>query len=171
MAKIDIVCFAAIARNGMIGKDNQMPWHLSSDFARFKRLTMGKPQIMGRKTFESIGRPLPGRTNIIVTRNLEFGFPGCLTATTLEDAIALARADAEAKDIGEICIQGGGEIYRQAIPLADKLYITHVETLVEGDTCFPPIDPAIWLPLEEERLPAGPKDDFATRFVVYGRRL
>ena len=170
MEKIDIVLVAAVAENGVIGRAGDMPWHLGSDFKRFRAITKGKPQIMGRKTFESIGKPLPGRTNIVVSRDPDLTIEGCLTATSLEDALALARKDAVEKGVDEICIQGGGEIYRQAIALADRLRITHVETTLAGDTVFPEIDPALWEIGEEERLPAGEKDDYPTCYRVYERR-
>ncbi|WP_180897211.1 dihydrofolate reductase [Martelella soudanensis] len=170
MNKIDIVLIAAVAENGVIGRAGDMPWHLASDFKRFRAITMGKPQIMGRKTFASIGKPLPGRTNIVVSRDPGLAIEGCLTAATLEDALALAKADAVEKGMDEICIQGGGEIYRQAIHNADRLRITHVETALEGDTTFPEIDPALWKVTEEERLPAGEKDDYPTCYKVYERR-
>ena len=170
MNEIDIVLVAAVAQNGVIGREGDMPWRLASDFRRFRQITMGKPQVMGRKTFASIGKPLPGRTNIIVSRDPELSIEGCLTANSLEDALSLARADASAKGVDEICIQGGGEIYRQAIRLADRLRITHVETELQGDTVFPEIDPDVWVPTEEERVPAGEKDDYPTRYVVYERR-
>lgn len=170
MGKTDIVMIAAVAQNGIIGHAGDMPWRLASDFKRFRKLTMGKPQVMGRKTFASIGKPLPGRTNIVISRDPTLKIEGCLTATSLDQALELARADAEEKGVDEICIQGGGEVYRQAIDRADRLRITHVETVLEGDTVFPEIDPALWVVTEEERLPAGERDDYPTCYRVYERR-
>lgn len=170
MKPVRIVVMAAVADNGVIGNGTAMPWHLGSDFRRFKQLTMGKPQIMGRKTYESIGRPLPGRTNIIVSRDTGFAAPGCLVAATIDEALALAIADAEEKAVDEVYIQGGGEIYRQAIGKADLLRITHVDAQPEGVVRFPEINPEIWQAGEEISLPAGPQDDFATRYVVYVRK-
>ncbi|AMM84332.1 dihydrofolate reductase [Martelella sp. AD-3] len=166
----EIVIMAAVAKNGVIGNGAAMPWHLGSDFRRFKALTMGKPQIMGRKTYQSIGKPLPGRTNIIISRNPDFLAPGCIVVTSLEDAVALARKDAAEKGLDEIYVQGGGEIYRQAMTLADRLRITHVETEADGQTTFPAIDPALWQPESSENLPAGERDDYPTRYVVYARK-
>lgn len=168
--RVDVVVMAAVAENGVIGRDSDMPWHLGSDFRRFKALTMGKPQIMGRKTFNSIGKPLPGRTNIILTRQADFSVEGCLTATTLEQALTLAKGEASQKGLSEIYVQGGGEIYAQAVGIADRLRITHVETSVEGDTRFPEIDEAIWKPVEEEQLGVSEIDDYPTRYVVYEKR-
>lgn len=171
---------AAVSRNGVIGRDGDMPWRLSSDLKRFKALTMGAPVIMGRKTFESIGKPLPGRLNIVVTRNYDWAADGAMRVGSLDAAIDLATAhlesaetdadDPDAPLADEIFVIGGGEIYRQAAGLADMLYITHVEAEIEGDTHFPDIDADIWEPVEEEAVPAGEKDSHPTRFVVYERR-
>ncbi|MFZ2101821.1 MAG: dihydrofolate reductase [Oricola sp.] len=170
----------AVSRNGVIGRDGDMPWRLSSDLKRFKALTMGKPVIMGRKTFESIGKPLPGRLNIVVTRNYDWDTDGAMRVGSLDAAIELATAWLESAEpdpdnpdeplADEIFIIGGGEIYAQAAAFADMLYVTHVEAEVEGDTGFPPIDPDIWDVVEEEDVPAGEKDSFPTRFVTYERR-
>ncbi|MDI6027950.1 dihydrofolate reductase [Corticibacterium sp. UT-5YL-CI-8] len=160
--------YVAIAKNGVIGRDKGLPWKLSTDLKRFKAGTMGKPMVMGRKTFESIGRPLPGRRNIVITRNPEFHADGIETAATLDEA--LRRADA-GSGVDEICIIGGGEIYRQVLPVTDLLYVTHVLADVEGDTFFPAIDPDIWEVIESEDVPAGATDSHATRYNVYQRRL
>lgn len=159
---------AAVARNGVIGADNAMPWRLSSDFRRFKALTLGKPVVMGRKTFASIGRPLPERTNIVVTRDAGFSRDGVLTASSFEEALRLA-GEGLPEDAGEVMVIGGGEIYRLAMPLADRLYVTHVEASPEGDTYFPTIDPTLWRVTSSEIVPAGPKDSAATEFVIYDR--
>jgi dihydrofolate reductase len=163
---IRLSIIAAVAENGVIGAGNAMPWKLSSDLRRFKTLTMGKPVIMGRKTFSSIGKPLPGRPNIVVTRQADF-VPGGVTVAASVDA-ALAAAEAAAGG-DEIMVIGGGEVYRAAIDRADRLYITHVEAVPDGDTHFPPIDPAIWRATTAERLPSGPKDSEASTFVIYER--
>ncbi|MGG6893848.1 MULTISPECIES: dihydrofolate reductase [Rhizobium] len=160
----------AVSRNGIIGRDGDMPWRLSSDLKRFKAMTLGKPVIMGRKTFQSIGRPLPGRPNIIITRDAGFSAEGVTAAHSLDEAIDVASRLAAESDADEICILGGGEIYRQSIVLADRLLVTHVETDVDGDTSFPAIDPALWQVESELAVPAGEKDSYATRFVVYVRR-
>jgi dihydrofolate reductase len=167
-----IAIHAAIAENRVIGKEGGLPWRLSSDLKRFKAGTMGKPIIMGRKTWESFPkRPLPGRLNVVVSRDKTFRAEGAETASSLQDAIALARIRARCtSNADEICVIGGGQIYAQALPLADRLYITHVLAKVDGDTVFPAIDPEIWYLSTAEDFPAGEKDTHATRYAVYERR-
>ncbi|MDL2408834.1 dihydrofolate reductase [Rhizobium calliandrae] len=160
----------AVSRNGIIGRDGDMPWRLSSDLKRFKAMTLGKPVIMGRKTFQSIGKPLPGRPNVVISRDPGFAAEGVETAHSLKEAIDVAGRLAEESGVDEICVIGGGEIYRQAISLADRLSITHVEAEVDGDTSFPAIDPALWQIESELAVPAGEKDNYPTRFVRYFRR-
>jgi len=139
---------------------------------RFKATTMGKPIIVGRKTWESFPkRPLPGRLNIVITRDQRYRAEGAEVVTSVADAVHLARARVRCTPaIDEVCVVGGGEIYRQALPMADRLYITHVMASPDGDTRFPEIDPAIWTELSSESIPAGEKDSHSTRFVVYARR-
>ncbi|MBX6393717.1 MAG: dihydrofolate reductase, partial [Burkholderiales bacterium] len=129
-----ISLLVAVSDNGLIGRDNQLPWHLPADLKRFKRLSLGKPVLMGRKTWESLGRPLPERRNIVITRNRDYRAPGAEVTGSLEEAIRLA-GDAE-----EIMVIGGAEIFRLALPLADRMYYTHVHTVMDGDTFFPPVD-------------------------------
>src|SRR5262245_19310100 len=119
---MQVAIFVAVAENGVIGRDNGLPWRLSSDLRRFKAATMGKPVVMGRKTWESIGKPLPGRANIVVTRDRSFQPDGVETTASFDAALALARARAHEMAADQICIIGGGEIYRQAIGIADRLY-------------------------------------------------
>lgn len=126
-----ISMIAAMADNRIIGKDNQMPWHLPADFAWFKRCTMGKPVVMGRKTYESIGRPLPGRLNIVISRDASLFIEGVTTVTSIEQALEVAA------EVEEVMIIGGGAIYAACLPMANKLYITHIEAEIEGDTQFP----------------------------------
>ncbi|WP_045460613.1 type 3 dihydrofolate reductase [Vibrio hyugaensis] len=126
-----ISMIAAMADNRIIGKDNQMPWHLPADFAWFKRCTMGKPVVMGRKTYDSIGRPLPGRLNIVISRDAALSIEGVTTVTSIEQALEVA-GDSE-----EVMIIGGGAIYAACLAIADKLYVTHIEAEIEGDTQFP----------------------------------
>jgi dihydrofolate reductase len=164
---IRLSIIAAVAENGVIGADNALPWRLSSDLKRFKRLTMGKPIVMGRKTYETIGKPLPGRLNIVISRNPDFAPPGVNVATTLEDAMIIANLAIGPER--EIMVMGGGEIYRAALARAERLYITHVAASPDGDTHFPAIDPDEWRAVSEEPLPVGDKDSFATRFIVYER--
>ena len=161
---------AAVARNGVIGAHNAIPWRLPSDFAFFKRTTMGKPLIMGRKTFESIGKPLPGRINIVVTRQQGYQPDGVLVFSGLAAAMDHARTMAEADGTGEIFIGGGAEIYTEAMPLADRLYITHVDLAPEGETRFPDIDPDVWKAVAEPEVPLTGKDTATFRTVVYERR-
>jgi dihydrofolate reductase len=166
-----VAIYVAVAENGVIGRDNGLPWRLSSDLKRFKAGTMGKPIIMGRKTFESIGKPLPGRLNIVVTRDRAFRAEGAEVAGSLDEAIALAKVRARCMaGADEICVVGGGEIYRQAMPVADRLHVTHVLAQIEGDALFPEIDPAIWRLVGSEDVPAGDRDSHATRYAVYERR-
>jgi dihydrofolate reductase len=167
-----IALFAAVAENGVIGRDNGLPWRLSADMRRFKATTMGKPLVMGRRTWESFPRrPLPGRPNIVVTRDRGFRADGADIVHSLDEALALARARGRCMaGADEICVIGGGQVYTQAMSIADRLYITHVQASPDGDTRFPPIDPAVWKAVSVEEHPAGEKDTHATRFVVYHRR-
>ena len=167
MADPRIALIAAVAENGVIGDRQKLPWRLSSDQRRFRQLTLGKPVVMGRKTFAAIGRALDGRVNIVVSRGGDVA-PGALAAGNLPDALALAARHAGPG--GEVMVIGGGEIYAEAIGRADRLYITHVAAAPDGDTRFPPIDPAVWRPVSREEVPAGAKDSAATTFVVYERR-
>ncbi len=171
MAPVKIVIIVAVSQNGIIGRDGDMPWKLSTDLKRFKALSMGKPLVMGRKTFESVGsKPLPGRPHVIVSRSQSFEMPGVETVGNLEVGIERARAIASETGCEEVCIVGGGEIYRQALPLADVLHVTHVETVVDGDTSFPEIDPVEFDLIEETAVPAGEKDNYPTRYAIYRRR-
>ncbi len=159
----------AVSQNGVIGRDGDLPWRLSSDLKRFKQLTLGKPVIMGRKTYDSIGRPLPGRPNIVITRNGAFSPPGVIVAASLDEALAAGRREAEKLGVDEVCIIGCGDIYRQAIDLADVLHVTEVASTVEGDTHFPEIDPHAFVKAEEEHLAAGEKDSHSMCFVTWRR--
>lgn len=176
----EIVIVVAAALNNVIGRNGDMPWHLSSDLKRFKRLTMGCPVIMGRKTFESIGKPLPGRLNIVVTRDFDWESDGALRVSSLEAAIDLASAHIEAAerdsiDKGEeppelhICVIGGGEIYAQALGRADTVHLTRVLAEVEGDTLFPKLSPDEWKLVSTEHVPAGPADSHETRYETWLR--
>jgi len=168
---MDIAIYVAIAENGVIGREGGLPWRLSTDLKRFKADTMGKPIIMGRKTYEGIGRPLPGRLNIVVTRDKGWRAEGVEVAHSLDEAITLAKVRGRCM-VGaeEACVVGGGEIYAQALPLADRLHVTHVLAQVDGDAHFPPIDPEIWRVVRSQDFPAGEKDSHATRYTVYERR-
>lgn len=159
---------AAVAANGVIGDGAGIPWRLSTDLRRFRSLTMGKPVVMGRKTFDTLKRPLPGRTNIVVSRRAREAPEGVRLHGSLDAALDEA-GDVAGPD-GEIMVMGGGEIYASLLSRADRLYITHVDAAPDGDRRFPEIDPSVWRVVTEEAVPAGPRDDHASRFVVYERR-
>jgi len=157
----------AIDKNGVIGKDDDIPWYLPADLKYFKRRTLNHHIIMGRKTFESIGRPLPKRTNIVVTRNPFFVASNCLVAGSLQEAIDLARNNGE----DEAFIIGGGTIYEQAMPLIDRLYLTEVDTAVEtGEVFFPAVDPAVWFEVSSEAHQPDEKNPHAYTFKVLERK-
>ena len=137
---MDILIVAAIAENGVIGRGNALPWRLKSDMQHFRALTMGKPVIMGRKTYLSIGKPLAGRTTIVVSRDRKFAAPGIVVAPSLDAALAAARGDALRRNAEAIVIAGGADLYAQAMPAATRLVITHVHKRADGDVRFPPID-------------------------------
>ena len=137
-----LIC--AMARNRVIGRNGDLPWQLPADLRHFKSVTMGKPIIMGRKTFESIGRPLPGRKNIVVTRRTNFISDGVLISNNLTAAIALGKAIASEDNVDEIMVIGGGEIYAKALSDADRLYLTEVHADIDGDTFFPALDRGLW---------------------------
>lgn len=165
-----LVFHYAVASNGVIGKDNDMPWHVSSDLKRFKAMTMGKPLIMGRKTFASIGRPLPGRTNIVVTRDPTFAAEGIRVARDIEEALAMAQTIASDDQVDEIAVIGGGTIYNALWGRADRLYVTHIEAEPDGDTFLPSIDAAVWRQICIEDPVQGEKDSAPMRFAIYERR-
>ena len=160
----------AMSRNRVIGRNNALPWHLSEDLKYFKRVTMGKPVIMGRKTWESIGRPLPGRTNIVITRNPEYVVPeGVRVVTSLDAAINLAEKVCLIEGIDEAIVMGGAEIYAQALPRADRLYLTQVHADVHGDAYFPEIDLQHWHELGREDFSASGPNPYDYSFVVLER--
>ncbi len=165
-----IVLVAAVAENGVIGRDGGMPWRLKSDLKHFRALTMGKPVVMGRKTYELIGKPLDGRTNIVLTRDLSLAVPGGALANSLDAALGYACRDAERRGVDEIMVIGGGDVFADTLPLADRLEITHVHTSPPGDSFFPPIDPAIWREVAHKDYPAGPNDDASFAVAAYLRR-
>lgn len=169
MTKPLISLVVAVAQNGIIGNDGDMPWRLSTDLKRFKAVTMGKPVIMGRKTFESIGRPLPGRLNVVISRTIHES-TGVMWATSLNSALEAASKWADENGVKEICIIGGGQIYQSALPLATRLYVTHVLAEPKGDTSFPDISDADWAPTSTENVPAGGEDTVETIYVVYERK-
>lgn len=167
---IGVTIVAAVATNGVIGRGNELVWRLPSDLRHFKALTLGKPVVMGRRTFQSIGRALPGRTNIVVSRDRAFAAEGVETAGDLGTALARARAVAAASGATAVAVIGGGEIYAQAMALADRLEITEVALAPEGDTVFPPIDPASWEETARVAGGRGERDEADFAFVSYRRR-
>ncbi|MEX3958136.1 dihydrofolate reductase [Trinickia sp. EG282A] len=160
-----LTLIVARARNGVIGRDNRLPWHLPEDLAFFKRTTMGAPIVMGRKTHESIGRPLPGRRNIVVTRDASRRFEGCETVTSIRDALELAASGGAA----EAFLIGGTELYKQGIAFADKLIVTEIAADFEGDATFPAPDRAQWREISRESHRKEGADGFDYARVVYRR--
>ncbi|CAH1527638.1 type 3 dihydrofolate reductase [Vibrio rotiferianus] len=154
-----ISMIAAMADNRIIGKDNQMPWHLPADFAWFKRCTMGKPVVMGRKTYESIGRPLPGRLNIVISRDASLTIEGVTTVTSIENALDVVG------EVDEVMIIGGGAIYAACLPMANKLYVTHIEAEIDGDTQFPDWG-SEFKETYSEAYQADEKNAYSMRFTV-----
>ena len=153
----------ATADNNIIGKDNDMPWHLPADLAYFKKVTLGKPIIMGRKTFESIGRPLPGRRNIVISRDESYQAAGIDTVTSVEQALALVN------DVEEIMVIGGGAIYRHCLPAATRLYVTHIKADIDGDTHFPNYEDGSWQKISSELRKSDDKNVYNLDFCVYQR--
>lgn len=168
---IEIVLIAAVAENGVIGSGGTMPWRLKSDMRHFVALTTDKPVVMGRKTYLSLSiKPLPRRTNIVVTRDRDFTAPGIVAVTSLEAALQVARADALRRDTNDIMVIGGADVYAQAMRFADRLEITQIRTLPAGDTRFPPIEPGVWQEIARQSHPAGADDDAAYDLVTYRRQ-
>jgi dihydrofolate reductase len=160
-----IALIVAVAENNVIGHNNQLIWHLPNDLKHFKQLTLGHPIIMGRRTFESIGRPLPGRTNIVVTRQTDWQAPGCTTAYSVPEALEVAGKLDE-----EVFIIGGGEVYKEALPAVDIIYLTEVHHNFEGEVRFPELDLAVWQEETRERHEPDEKHAFPYSFVTLRRR-
>ncbi|MEN0041702.1 MAG: dihydrofolate reductase [Pseudomonadota bacterium] len=167
---VRVAIIVAAAENGVIGADGDMPWRLSSDLKRFKALTIGKPMIMGRRTFASIGKALPGRTSIVVTRDKSYQAEGAVVVNALDQAFDLAHEIAVASGVDEIAIVGGGQIYAQTLDRADIVHLTTVHAKPQGDTVFPELNSQLWALEHEEAVPAGPKDSEATTYRVYRRK-
>jgi len=170
MSDIRVSMIAAVGRNGAIGSGGALPWRLPSDFAFYKATTMGKPLIAGRKTFESIGKPLPGRTNIVVTRQKGYAPEGVIVVSSLDEALEHAKMIAARDGVDEILVNGGGELYAQAMPVADRLYITHVDAEPEGDTFFPAIEENDWNARALDAVWPGERDSAAFTVVIYDRK-
>lgn len=158
-----------MAKNGVIGRGNALPWRLKSDMAHFRALTVGNPVVLGRKTYQSIGKPLAGRTTIVISRDKNFSAPGIVVAPNFNAALETARGDALRRNAGAIIVAGGADIYAQALPLATRLVITQVHKRVDGDARFPAIDPKLWRETARSEQKPGPQDDAAFAFVTYER--
>jgi len=171
LTALKIVIIAAVAENGVIGRGDALPWRLKSDMQHFRALTMGKPVVMGRKTYQSIGKPLKGRTTIVVSRDRDFTAPGIVVAPSLDAALTAARGDALRRNANTIVVAGGAEIYAQAMPLATQLAITHVHKRIEGDAYFPAIDPNKWHESARSEHVAAADDEAAFAFVTYERAI
>ena len=167
---MEIVLVVAVAENGIIGREGGLPWRIKSDMQRFRALTWGKPVVVGRKTYLSFSRkPLPGRTNIVVSRAADFAAQGAIVAPGLPAALDVARGDALRRATRDIMVLGGADIYAQALPLADRLEVTHIHAQCEGDTVFPAIDPAIWREAVRAVFTPAPGDDAGYHAVTYVR--
>ncbi len=158
----------AAAENGVIGRDNALPWHLPDDLRYFQRTTLGKPVIMGRRTFESIGKALPERVNIVVSRSGQVRAPGVTVVSSLDEAVTTAQSTATA-DAAEVLVIGGARLYSTALPLARRIYLTEVHACIEGDTFLPSIDWEEWHEVRREKHPVDHRHAYAFSFVVYER--
>lgn len=159
----------AVAENGVIGRNGQLPWRMPSDLKAFRRLTMGKPIIMGRKTFQSVGKALDGRDNIVVTRDPAFAPEGVSAVATLEEALILARGLARTKGVDEVMVIGGGEVFAATLPLAGRIYWTVIHGSPAGDVTFPPPPASEWHEVHREPIPRGDKDEFSATLTILER--
>lgn len=166
---VKVAAIVAAASNGVIGRNNQLPWHLPNDLKYFKAKTMGKPVVMGRKTFESIGKPLPGRANIVVTTNRSYSTEGIKVACSLDEAMKLAESQARVDGVEEFVIIGGAKLYAEALPHVDRLYLTEVKAEIEGDAYFDVADWAEWSEFAREDFVAEGLNPYDYSFVVYNR--
>lgn len=162
-----ISLIVAMDEAGGIGKGGALPWHLNADLRRFKALTIGHHILMGRKTYESIGKPLPGRMNVVISRDAEYVAEGCQVVNSLEDALALASSRSE----NEVFIIGGSEIFAQALPLADRLYLTRVHALLDCDTFFPAFEAQTWKEVTRDEYPQDAQNQYASTYYLYNRQV
>lgn len=169
VAGIAVSLVVAVAENGVIGREGGLPWRMPSDLKTFRRMTMGKPLIMGRRTIEAIGKPLDGRDNIVVTRDAAFSMPGTIVVGSIDAALAEARRCAAARGADEIAVIGGADIYRQTMPVADRIYLTRIHATPDGDATFAEPDPAHWRLAERQPIAPHPRDDHAATLLVYER--
>jgi len=165
-----VALVVAAAENDVIGRGGRLPWRIPSDLRLFRRITMGKPVIMGRRTFSSIGKPLDGRDNIVLSRDPAFSAEGIIVRPTLASAIAAAREIAAAKGVDEIMVIGGSEVFREALPYAERIYLTRVHGTPEGDVHLPPIPQDQWREASREALPKADSDEFACTLIVLERK-
>jgi dihydrofolate reductase len=159
-----------MARNRVIGLDNTLPWRMPADMRHFRELTTGHPVLMGRKTFESLGHALPGRTNIVITSNRGYTAQGCIVAHSLDEALTLAVTHARPVD-PQLFVIGGAKLYAQALPYADRLYVTHIEAEIEGDAWFPDFDLGLWQETLADRHPADDKNQYSYIFQTLERKM
>jgi dihydrofolate reductase len=159
-----ISAVVAMARDGVIGRDNAMPWHLPDDLKRFKQLTMGKPMLMGRKTFEAIGKPLPGRTSLVLTRDPSWQAKDVIAVRSVDEALA------KVGDVPELCIVGGAEIYKLTLPITQRIHLTRIHANIPGDAVFPAIDTSQWRETERVEHPADERHAYAMTFSTLERR-
>jgi dihydrofolate reductase len=169
-ADVRIAFIVAVAENGVIGRNGKLPWKLPSDLERFRKLTLGKPVIMGRKTYESIGKPLDGRDNIVVTRQTDFAPAGVQVVNSIDEAIGLGRQLAGRRGVDEVVILGGEEIFHLTLPHADRIYLTLVHGTPAGDIRFAIPDASVWRETSREPMPQGPRDQYPADFVVLERQ-
>jgi len=162
-----VVLVAAVAENGVIGRDGALPWRLKSDMQHFRRLTLGRAVVMGRKTYESIGKPLKDRTNIVISRDPAYAAEGIVVANSLDAAMQMAREDARRRGADSIAVIGGAGIFSDCLAIADRLEITLVHASPPGDTFFPPVDDKIWRETARMRQEAAPGDDADVTFITY----
>ncbi|HSC76591.1 MAG TPA: dihydrofolate reductase [Pseudomonadales bacterium] len=167
--KKTIALIVARTRNGVIGRNNTMPWHLPEDLRYFKRVTLGKPIIMGRNTWESLGKPLPGRDNIVITRNKNFCADGATVVNDLETALQLADSLADARGVEEVMIIGGAQIYKAALEHVQRAYITEIDADIDGDTFFPMLDAKTWKETSREHFPSCDKNPYPYSFLTLDR--
>jgi dihydrofolate reductase len=165
-----IVAIVAVAKNGVIGAKGGLPWRISGDLKRFKALTMGKPLILGRRTFEALPRPLPGRELVIVTRDPGFSAPGAHVAQSPEAALTLAQGVARVSGVGEVCIGGGAEIYGALLAATDRIELTEIDLAPDGDAFLPPFDPSDWRETARQPQARGERDEADYAFVTLERR-
>lgn len=165
-----VASVVAVADNGVIGRNGQLPWRMPTDLKRFRKVTLGKPVVMGRKTYESIGKPLDGRDNIVITRQKDFAAPGVHVVDTVAGAIAIGREFAARRGAGEVAIIGGAEVFRAALALTQRVYLTLVHGSPEGDNVLETFDPGVWRETAREPMQQGPSDQFPADFIVLDRR-